>query len=69
MASRDLTAGVPGYWGLAEVAPFERFSTENGVFRDTEIQTTISVTRKVFMIHVYKNIVSEIIFLKLYMSL
>jgi len=37
-----------GTGGLAEVAPFKRFSTEHGVFRDTERQTTISATRKQF---------------------
>ena len=34
--------------GLAEVAPFKRFSTEHGVFRDTERQTAISATQKQF---------------------
>jgi len=36
MASRDLTAGVLGYWGLAEVAPFKRLFLLNNNFCNTK---------------------------------
>jgi len=70
MASRDLTAGVPGYWGPGGGCALQAIFLPNIVSLETlKDKQQFLQHENSFIIHVCKNIASEIILKKINTSL